>query len=138
MKSTKLTSKILDRLILEVMQEMGLRESHKHIPHKNRYEADKHQRELQKGYEEKRTKEKELRPDYDLMKLSKGILEEDSFDPIEDEEGFVKIKKSALGRLLKEGGNLDSTCKKHGYHKIDDVIAFINRINAAEKGKLGK
>lgn len=137
MISTKLTSKILDRLILEVMSEMGMKESHKHVPFRTQSEADKHKAKLQKGYEEKREKERELRPDYDLMKLSKGILEEQELLPDEDEDGYVRIKKNALGRLLREGnGNLDATCKKNGYQKLNDVIAFINRINAAEKGKL--
>lgn len=136
----KLTSTILDKLILEVMNEVQLLESHKHVPFRSSYEAENHKRDLQKGYEEKRTKEKELRPDYDLMKLSKGILQETELLADEDSEGYVRIKKNALGRLLKEGQNIDvhATCTKNGYQKLNDVIAFINRLNSAEKGALDK
>ncbi len=136
----RLTSKVLDRLILEVMNEMGLSEG-KHIPFKSQYEAEKHKREQQEEAEAKRQREKELRPDYDLMKLSKGILEEGELVAEPDDEGFVKVKKDALHRLLKEGygnTNLQATCNKHSYYKINQILDLLNRLNLSEKGDLYK
>jgi len=134
----RLTSKVLDRLILQVMNEMRLKEG-KHIPFKSQYEAEKHKRAQQEEAESRRKKKQELRPDEDLMKLSKGILEEGELVAEPDEEGFVKVKKDALHRLLKEGKiDIEATCNKNSYYKINQILDLLNRLNLSEKGDLHK
>jgi len=138
----KLTSKILEKLILEVMNEVQLLESYKHIPHKNQYEAAKHKAKLQRSYEATRKKKKEIFPgNEELLKLSKGILQEEELLSDEDEAGFVKIKSSALQRLLKEGQetiDIEAACRRKGYHQLQSILNFINNLNSAEKGTLNK
>ena len=88
-----------------------------------------------------RTQEKPGVPGNDeLLKLGRGVLEEDEILAEPDEEGFVKIKVSALERLLSNKNTLlseDMTqhCNKKGFYKIDQILDFIAKLKAAEKGK---
>ena len=101
----KLTSKILERLILEEIENT-------HIPFKSDYEREQHLRKQQEEKESHRQKEKEIRPDYDLMKLSKGILQEQELLGEPDKDGYVRIKASALQRVLTEQkADIEHTCK---------------------------
>lgn len=122
----KLTKEIIDRLVREVMAE-------KQVPHKNKHEREQYLKKQREDAEERREKKKELRPDLELMKLSKGILQEEVELLAEpDEDGFVKVKASTLSRVLKEN---TSACNTQGYYKIDQILDFISRMNNAQKGK---
>ena len=129
----KLTSKVLDRLIREVIEEQ------KHVPFKSDYERDKHLQKQQEEAEARREKKKELRPDYDLMKLAKGIISEGDLLAEPDDEGYVKVKADALQRMLTENNNnIEQACNKHSYYKINQILDLLNRLNLSEKGDLYK
>lgn len=103
---------------------------------KSDYEREQYLRNQQQEAEERRKKKKELRPDYDLIKLSKGILSENELNVEEDDDGYVKVKASALNRLLVENkGDVDKVCNNSGYYKLDEILDFIRRMNQAQKGK---
>ena len=126
----KLTKKILDKLIQEEMQKM------KNQPFKSDYEREQHKRKQQEEAEERRRKKKELRPDYDLMKLSKGILQEGELIAEPTDDGYVKIKEDALKRILNENnGNVQQLCNKNRYFQLDQILDFISKLKQAEKGK---
>ena len=125
----KLTSKILERLILEEIENT-------HIPFKSDYEREQHLRKQQEEKESHRQKEKEIRPDYDLMKLSKGILQEQELLGKPDKDGYVKIKASALQRVLTEQkSDIEHTCNQNSYYQVNQILDFIKRMNQAQKGK---
>lgn len=129
----KLTSKVLDRLIREVISEQ------KHVPFKSDYEREQHLQKQQEEAEERREKKKELRPDYDLMKLSKGIISEGDLLGEPDDAGYVKIKADALQRILTENNNnIEQVCNKNSYYKVNQILDFINKLNLSEKGNLHK
>ena len=131
MKTQKLTSKILQRLVKEVMEENG-----KNVPFANSLERKQHLQKQQEEAEYRRQKKKELRPDYDLMKLGKGILEEGELLAEPDEEGYVRVKEAVLHRLLNESSqNIQKACNKASYYKLDQILSFISRMNQAQKGK---
>ena len=126
----KLTSKVLDRLIREVIAE------NKHKAFTSDYDREQHLRKQQEEAEERRSKKKELRPDYDLMKLSKGILQEGELLAEPDKDGYVKVKEQALQRLLQENTQeLEKACNKASMYKLDQILDFISKLKAAEKGK---
>tara|TARA_Y100000592_G_C5409048_1_gene287173 strand:- start:89 stop:472 length:384 start_codon:yes stop_codon:yes gene_type:complete len=126
----RLTKKILDRMIMEEMDKQG------NIPFKSDYEREEHLRKQQEEAEERRQKKKAIRPDYDLMRLSKGILQEQELLAEPDDEGFVKIKASALQRVLNEQQiDVEKTCNRQSYYKLDQILDFIKRMNQAQKGK---
>jgi hypothetical protein len=126
----KLTSKVLDRLIREVLAEQ------KHEPFKSDYERVQHVRKQREEAEERRQKKKELRPDYDLMRLSKGILEEGELLAEPSDDGYVKIKAAALHRMLNESTEqIMATCNKHRYFQLDQILGFISKLEKAQKGK---
>ena len=127
----KLTKNILDRMIMEEVEKM------RNTPFKSDYEREQHLRKQQEEAEERRKTQKDLRPDYDLMRLSKGILEEgEELLATPDDEGFVKIKASALQRVLNEQQmDIEKTCNRQSYYKVDQILDFIKRMNAAQKGK---
>lgn len=135
----KLTSKVLDRLILEVMNEMGLSEG-KHIPFKSRYEAEQHKRKQQEEAEQRRTRKRELYPGLEqLTQLSNGIITEGDLIAEPDEDGFVKIKASALEKVLTEQNiDIQRTCNQNSYYKINQILDLLNRLNLSEKGDLYK
>ena len=125
----KLTSKILERLILEEIENT-------HIPFKSDYEREQHLRKQQEEKESHRQKEKEIRPDYDLMKLSKGILQEQELLGEPDKDGYVRIKASALQRVLTEQkADIEHTCNQNSYYQVNQILDFIKRMNQAQKGK---
>ena len=126
----KLTSKVLDRLIREVLAEQ------KHEPFKSDYEREQHLRKQAKEKEERRQKEKEIRPDYDLMKLAKGILQEGELLAEPDNDGYVKVKEDALQRILNENTeDIKVQCNRHSYFQLDQILGFIAKLEAAQKGK---
>lgn len=126
----KLTSKVLERLIREVISE------NQNKAFTSDYEREQHLRQQQEEAEERRRKKKELRPDYELMQLSKGILEEGELLAEPDGEGFVRIKKDALQRMLSENlSQLEQQCNKASMYKLDQILGFISKLKAAEKGK---
>lgn len=125
----KLTKARLDALILEVLQE-------KHEKHKNNYEREQYLRNQQKDAEERRQKKKEIRPDYDLMRLSKGILEENELLAEPSDDGYVRIKADALQRMLTENNEeIKNQCNRHRYFQLDQILDFISKLKQAEKGK---
>ena len=126
----KLTKKILNKMILETLEEK------KNEEFKTKAQRDEYQKEMEKDRQERRRKEKELRPDYDLMRLGKGILEEQELLAEPDNDGYVRIKKDALARVLSENTEqLQKTCNNASYYKVDQILDFISRINKAEKGQ---
>lgn len=130
MKAKVLTSKILERLVREVLEEG------KHIPFKTNSEREEHLKTQRREAEERRQKQKELRPDYDLMKLGKGILQEEELLAEPDNDGYVRVKEAALHRLLSENSqNLEMACNKASYYKLDQILSFIAKMNNAQKGK---
>ena len=125
----KLTKAKLEELILEVMQE-------KKEEHKNEYERAQYLRNQQKDAEERRQKKKEIRPDYDLMRLSKGILEEGELLAEPSDDGYVRIKADALQRMLTEtNGNVQALCNKNRFFHLDQILDFISKLKQAEKGQ---
>lgn len=126
----KLTKKILDKLIREEMS------AAKNRAFKNDYEKEQHKRKQQEEAEERRQKQKELRPDYDLMRLSKGILEEGELLAEPSNDGYVRIKADALQRMLTEtNGNVQELCNKNRFFQLDQILDFISKLKQAEKGK---
>ena len=126
----KLTSEVLNRLIREVMEER------QQNTFKSDYEREQHLRKQQEEAEERRQKKKEIRPDYELMKLSKGILQENELLAEPDNDGYVKVKEDALKRMLSENNQqLEKACNKASYYKLDQILAFISKLEAAQKGK---
>ena len=129
----KMTSKVLDRVIREVLEEQ---QAQKNTPFKSDYEREQHLRQQQKEAEARRQKEKELRPDYDLMRLSKGILQEGELLAEPDEHGYVKVKEDALQRILNESTEqIKVQCNRHSYFQLDQILGFISKLEAAQKGK---
>lgn len=127
----KLTSKILERMILQ-----EIHDSKQNREFKSDYEREQHLQKQQEEAEQRRQKEKEIRPDYDLMKLSKGILEEQELLTEPDGDGYVRIKASALHRVLTENTEqLQRTCNKASYYKLNQILDFIRNLNSAQKGK---
>lgn len=125
----KLTKARLHELILEVLQE-------KQEEHKSEYEREQYLRNQQKDAEERRQKKKEIRPDYDLMRLSKGILEEGELLAEPSDDGYVRIKADALQRMLTESnGNVQALCNKNRFFHLDQILEFISKLKQAEKGK---
>ena len=127
----KLTSKILDKLIREVIAE------DKHTPFKSDYDREQHLRQQQEEAEARRQKKREIMPGMEeLTKLSKGIVSEQELLAEPDDDGYVKIKADALQRMLTENSAaLETTCNKHSYYKLDQILDFIKRMNQAQKGK---
>ena len=143
MKTIKLTQKRLEALILEVLEE-NRSKTNKNIPFRNDSEREEHLRNQKERYAKERAHKEDVGiVPGSLSALCKGVIAEgDLIDDSEhkDENDFVKVKRSALKLLLKEAQSTDiqTTCNKHGYHKIDSVLGLINRINSAEKGALNK
>ena len=103
---------------------------------KTNAQEKEYKKQMEKDRQETREKEKELRPDYDLMKLSKGILEEQELLIEPDNEGYVRIKKDALERVLSENTDeLQRTCNNASYYKLNQILDFISKMNKAQKGK---
>ena len=87
----KLTSKVLDKLIREVVAE------HKNIPFKSDYDREQHLRQQQEEAEARRQKKREIMPGMEeLTKLSKGIIAEQELLAEPDDDGYVRIKADAL------------------------------------------
>lgn len=125
----KLTKAKLNELILEVLQE-------KQEEHKSEYEREQYLRNQQKDAEDRRQKKKEIRPDYDLMRLSKGILEEGELLAEPSDDGYVRIKADALQRMLTEtNGNVQALCNKNRFFHLDQILDFISKLKQAEKGQ---
>ena len=56
-----------------------------------------------------------------------------------DEDGFVKIKASALEKVLTEQNiDIQRTCNQNSYYKINQILDLLNRLNLSEKGDLYK
>lgn len=126
----KLTKAILNRMIRETLEEK------KNEEFKTNVEEKEYKKQMEKDREERRKKEKELRPDYDLMKLSKGILEEQELLIEPDNDGYVRIKKDALERVLSENTDeLQRTCNNASYYQLNQILDFISKMNKAQKGK---
>lgn len=126
----KLTKAILNRMIRETLEEK------KNEGFKTNAQEKEYKKQMEKDRQETREKEKELRPDYDLMKLSKGILEEQELLIEPDNEGYVRIKKDALERVLSENTDeLQRTCNNASYYKLNQILDFISKMNKAQKGK---
>lgn len=126
----KLTKEILHRMILEEISK------NKNEKFKTNAQRDEYLKEMEKDRQERRNKEKEIRPDYDLMRLSKGILEEGELLAEPSDDGYVRIKKAALERVLQENTQqLERACNKASYYKLDQILEFIAKMNKAQKGK---
>ena len=130
----KLTKQRLDELIREVIRE------HQHVPFKSSYEREQHLKKQREEAEDTRTRRRELYPGLEeLTKLSKGIITEGELIAEPDEDGFIKIKASALKRVLTEQKiDVEKTCIQNQYYKLDTILNLLNRLNKAEKGNLNK
>ena len=130
----KLTKEKLDELIREVLQE------HKHVPFKSSYEREQHLKKQREEAEARRARKRELYPGLEqLTQLSNGIITEGDLIAEPDEDGFVKIKASALEKVLTEQNiDIQRTCNQNSYYKINQILDLLNRLNLSEKGDLYK
>ena len=126
----RLTKRILDRMIMEEIDKK------RNTPFKSDYDREQHLRKQQEEAEERRQKEKEIRPDYDLMRLSKGILEEGELLIEPSNDGYVRIKADALKRMLNENTEkIKEVCNRNRFFQLDQILDFISKLKQAEKGK---
>ena len=132
-KTVKLTAERLEELVREVIQE--------NTRFKSDLERKQHMQKQAKEAEARRDQKEKVLPGHsELMKLGKGVLEEGELLAAPDTEDFVRIKATALHRLLdgREVLNEDEAktkCNAAGYYHIDDILSFITRLKQAEKGK---
>lgn len=127
----KLTKQRLHDLILEVMEER--------TAFKTNSERENHLRDQQKRYSKERQARDETYPE-SLRSLSRGVIAEADLLTDEDEEGFIKIKKHALERLLAETSqniNVEATCNKHGYKSMEQWLRIQDAFSDAKKGTFG-
>ena len=141
MKSMKLTPERLKSLILEVLEEHQNKTS-QNIPFRNDYEAEEHLQKQQQRHAKERAQREEISiVPGSLKALAKGVLQEgDLIDDLEADakDGFVKIRRSALKRLLlKEGQNLQRACNKIGYKSLKQWLVISDAFSDASKGKYG-
>ena len=130
----KLTREKLDELIRQVLQE------HKHVPFKSSYEREQHLKKQREEAEQRRARKRELYPGLEqLTQLSNGIITEGDLIAEPDEDGFVKIKASALEKVLTEQNiDIQRTCNQNSYYKMNQILDLLNRLNKAEDGELYK
>ncbi len=131
-----LTKKKLDSMIREVLSEL------KHTPFKSDYEAEEHVRKQQQRHAKERAQREEISiVPGSLTALAKGVLAEgDLIDDLEADakDGFVKIRRSALKRLLlKEGQNLQRACNKIGMKTLKQWLVISDAFSDAAKGRFG-
>jgi hypothetical protein len=89
---------------------------------------------------EKRKNQRAIMIGYDeLKRLGKGILEENEIQELDSDESNVSINRLALQRLLTENSaQLETTCKKAGFHKLEYFLNIQNAFSDASKGKFGE
>jgi hypothetical protein len=132
-RTIKLTAERLEELVREVIKEQN-------TPFKSDLERKNHLQKQSEEAKQRRDKRDRVLPGYsELLSLSKGVLTEEELLAAPDTEEFVKIKATALHRLLdgREVLNEDAKtkCNAAGYYHIDDILSFITRLKQAEKGK---
>ena len=132
-RTIKLTAERLEELVREVIKEQN-------TPFKSDLERKQHMQKQSEESKQRRDKRDQVLPGYrELLSLSKGVLTEDELLAAPDTEEFVRIKVSALERLLKQeplNENSDrKRCNAAGYYHIDQILSFITRLKQAEKGK---
>ena len=135
MKTIKLTSQMLTDLVKQVIEEQN-------TPFKSDLERKQHMQKQSEEAKQRRDKRDQVLPGYsELLSLSKGVLAENELLACPDTEDFVRIKATALHRLLdgREVLNEDEAktkCNAAGYYHIDEILDFISRLKAAEKGQM--
>lgn len=126
----KLTRKILDGLIYEVIEE----HQQKRMNIATQNDVRKHREELRKDREARYKREQEYKTiPKEMTQLSKGILEEDHE---QDEDGFIRIEKHKLDRLLdKTKEDVERWARGMGWKPIDEWLRVSSQFIASSKGK---
>ena len=133
-RTIKLTAERLEELVREVIQEQN-------TPFKSDLERKQHMQKQSEEAKQRRDKRDQVLPGYsELLSLSKGVLEEDELLAAPDTEDFIRIKVSALERLLKQNEKLNENsdrkrCNAAGFYHVDQILDFIAKLKSAEKGK---
>ena len=136
-KEMKLTKKILDRLILEALEE------HRGVPKRDEgIKGQEIDRRRKVANAERTRKERERKDSIypgarELISLSRGILQEQDLVGDDDDE-FVKINRKALHRLLKEQtdpSQVQAYCSARGYKSMRQWLEITNAFADAGKGK---
>lgn len=137
----KLTKERLNELILEVLNE------HRGQPMKDRgikgqIIAKEREQENAKRTRRERERKDRLMPGMrELVSLSRGVINENDLGE-EDEEGFIKVKKDAFLRLLKENKanpqQVMTYCNQRGYKSMEQWLRITNAFADAGKGKFGE
>ena len=77
----------------------------------------------------------------ELDSLGRGVISEDDYEI--EEDGWIKIKKSALDRLLGDvieeqaTGDLQRTCNKAGFRSLEQFLRLQDAFADAKKGTYG-
>lgn len=134
MKIKKLTPEILKQLVREVVAEQKM-------SFKSDLDRKQHLEKQAKEAEARRQQKDRVLPGYaDLLSLSRGVLEESDLLAQPTEEGWVKIKTTALKRILKDKEVLSEEderkeMNRKGYYKVNQILDFISRLKQAQSGK---
>jgi hypothetical protein len=131
----KLNLELLQQIIKEELGKVRTNQ-----PFKSASDREQYLRNQQKRYSKERQARDDLYPE-SLRSLSRGVLAEGELLTDEDEEGFVKIKKSALERLLVENkltpDQVKSYCNKRNYLSLDQYLRIQDAFSDAKSGKYG-
>jgi hypothetical protein len=90
---------------------------------------------------EKEKKDAILPGKRELDSLGRGVISEDDYEVQED--GWIKIKKDALDRLLGDvieeqaTGDLQRTCNKAGFRSLEQFLRLQDAFTDAKKGTFG-
>ena len=133
----KLTKKRLDEMIREVLSE------HRGTAMKDRgikgqqIARERDQENAMRTRTEKERKEKIYPGVRELMSLSRGVIAEGEM--VDDEDGYIKIKKDAFHRLLTEQNEqLQQKCNSIGMKSMEQWLRITNAFADAGKGKFGE
>ena len=126
----KLTRQRLNALIYEVMEE----QQQKRMNIATQNDVRRHREELRKEREARYKREDEYRSiPKEMTRLSKGILEEDYE---QDEDGFVRIEKHKLDRLLNSTKeDVERWARGMGWKPIEEWLRVSSQFIASSKGK---
>jgi len=133
----KLTKQKLDQIIRDVLNE------HRGVPMKDRgikgqqIARKRDDENAMRTRAEKERKEKVFPGMRELRSLSRGVIAENEM--VDDEDGYIKIKKDAFHRLLTEQNEqLRAKCSQMGMKSMKEWLNITNAFADAGKGKFGE
>ncbi len=136
-----LTSEVLDQLIEEVLLEYQA-EHCRGLPIRDKLECDRADQESRDGSADRRRKKEQYSAmDPELLRLGKGILEEEPIVPTQDEiYNNARIIKSQRDKIKKYEMVLNKLRRRISSQKItqDDLLKYCSRISDASSGKITK